>query len=146
MAEAKKKPATKKKTSAKAGQHYIGLGRRKSSVARVKLETGAGKIEVNGKDWLKYFTVPAHRENIKQPLAATGMQKKIDINIRTRGGGKQAQSNASRLGIARAILKMDPEQRAALKTAGYLTRDARKKERKKYGLKGARRAPQFSKR
>jgi len=135
-----------KSTPPKSGESYIGLGRRKSSVARVKVESGTGEIKVNGQDWENYFTVLAHRENIKQPLATTNLQGQLNIQIKTQGGGKHAQSAAAKLAIARAILKFDKESRSALKSAGYLTRDARKKERKKYGLKGARRAPQFSKR
>lgn len=124
----------------------IGLGRRKRAVARVKLESGKGEIKVNTKPWKDYFTVPAHQAAVMQPLAATSLQKQVDIQISTHGGGMRAQADAARLGISRAILCRDIEYRAALKTAGFLTRDSREKERKKYGLKGARRAPQFSKR
>ncbi|MFC1721332.1 30S ribosomal protein S9 [Patescibacteria group bacterium] len=143
------KKITKKsaaKETASKPTAYIGLGRRKSAVARVKLQSGEGNILVNGKPLPEYFTVTAQQITINQPLAATSLQQQIDLQIRSRGGGKRAQAEAARLAIARAILKYDKEHRKALKAAGYLTRDAREKERKKYGLKGARRAPQFSKR
>jgi small subunit ribosomal protein S9 len=125
---------------------YIGTGRRKSSVARVRLVPGDGKIIVNGREIEDYIPFAALREVVKQPLVATDTLGAYDILVNVNGGGYTGQAGAIRHGIARALLQADPEFRPSLKTAGLLTRDARMKERKKYGLKGARRAPQFSKR
>lgn len=148
MADSKKSKTkvSKSKTASKSGSFYIGLGRRKRAVSRVKLQRGTGDIKVNKLPWKKYFTVPAHQAAVLQPLAATSLQQQVDIEISTYGGGVRAQADAARLGISRAILKLDAEQRSTLKAAGFLTRDSREKERKKYGLKGARRGPQFAKR
>ena len=139
-----KKPL--KKTDSSKTAAYIGLGRRKSSVARVKLQQGTGKVLVNGKSLAEYFPVTAQQIIVNSPLLTTNLQSLVDLQIKSRGGGKKGQSEAARLAIARAIIKYDKEHRPALKTAGFLTRDAREKERKKYGLKRARRSPQFSKR
>jgi small subunit ribosomal protein S9 len=125
---------------------YIGTGRRKSSVARVRLVPGDGKIIVNGREIEDYIPFAALREVVKQPLVATETLGAYDILVNVNGGGYTGQAGAIRHGIARALLQADPEFRPSLKSAGLLTRDARMKERKKYGLKGARRAPQFSKR
>ena len=125
---------------------YIGTGRRKSSVARVRLVPGDGKIIINGRDIEEYIPFAALREVVKQPLVATETLGGYDILVNVNGGGYTGQAGAIRHGIARALLQADPEYRPSLKSAGLLTRDARMKERKKYGLKGARRAPQFSKR
>ncbi|OZI13184.1 30S ribosomal protein S9 [Bacillaceae bacterium SAOS 7] len=125
---------------------YIGTGRRKSSVARVRLVPGDGKIVINGRDVVDYIPFEALRTVIKQPLVATETVNSYDVHVNVNGGGYTGQAGAIRHGIARALLQADPEFRPTLKRAGYLTRDARMKERKKYGLKGARRAPQFSKR
>ncbi|WP_027964744.1 30S ribosomal protein S9 [Halalkalibacillus halophilus] len=125
---------------------YYGTGRRKSSVARVRLVPGNGKIVVNDVDGEQYFPHETLRLVINQPLEATENVGNYDILVNVNGGGFTGQAGAIRLGVARALLEADPEYRATLKRAGYLTRDAREKERKKYGLKGARRAPQFSKR
>ncbi|MGM7637285.1 MULTISPECIES: 30S ribosomal protein S9 [Bacillus] len=125
---------------------YIGTGRRKSSVARVRLVPGDGKIVINGRDVVDYIPFEALRTVIKQPLVATETVSSYDVHVNVNGGGYTGQAGAIRHGIARALLQADPEFRPTLKRAGYLTRDARMKERKKYGLKGARRAPQFSKR
>jgi small subunit ribosomal protein S9 len=125
---------------------YYGTGRRKSSVARVRLVPGDGRIVVNGRDAADYFPLESLLLVIKQPLNATENEGKYDVLIKVEGGGFTGQAGAIRHGIARALLQADPEYRAPLKREGYLTRDARMKERKKYGLKGARRAPQFSKR
>lgn len=125
---------------------YIGTGRRKSSVARVRLVPGDGKVIINGRDILDYIPFAALREVVKQPLVATETVGSYDILVNVNGGGYTGQAGAIRHGIARALLQVDPEYRSPLKRAGLLTRDARMKERKKYGLKGARRAPQFSKR
>ena len=125
---------------------YIGTGRRKSSVARVRLIPGDGAIIINGREIEDYIPFAALREVVKQPLVATETVGAYDIHVNVNGGGYTGQAGAIRHGIARALLHVDPEYRPALKSAGLLTRDARMKERKKYGLKGARRAPQFSKR
>ncbi|MDZ5474229.1 30S ribosomal protein S9 [Bacillus sp. 31A1R] len=125
---------------------YIGTGRRKSSVARVRLVPGSGKIVINDRDIENYIPFEALREVVKQPLNATETLGSYDVLVNVNGGGYTGQAGAIRHGIARALLQADPEFRPTLKRAGLLTRDARMKERKKYGLKGARRAPQFSKR
>ncbi|MBN6889702.1 small subunit ribosomal protein S9 [Cytobacillus horneckiae] len=125
---------------------YNGTGRRKSSVARVRLVPGDGKIIINGREITEYIPFAALREVVKQPLVATETVGSYDILVNVKGGGYTGQAGAIRHGIARALLQADPEFRPTLKRAGLLTRDARMKERKKYGLKGARRAPQFSKR
>ncbi|MGF2614183.1 30S ribosomal protein S9 [Rossellomorea vietnamensis] len=125
---------------------YYGTGRRKSSVARVRLVPGNGKIVINDREVENYIPFEALREVIKQPLVATETLGNYDVLVNVNGGGYTGQAGAIRHGIARALLQADPEYRGTLKRAGLLTRDARMKERKKYGLKGARRAPQFSKR
>ncbi|KQL52154.1 30S ribosomal protein S9 [Heyndrickxia shackletonii] len=125
---------------------YIGTGRRKSSVARVRLVPGNGSIVINGRDVESYIPFAALIEVIKQPLVATETLGSYDVLVNVNGGGFTGQAGAIRHGIARALLQADPGYRATLKPAGLLTRDPRMKERKKYGLKGARRAPQFSKR
>ena len=125
---------------------YYGTGRRKNSVARVRLVPGDGKIVINKRDIEDYIPFEALREVVKQPLVATETLGSYDVLVNVKGGGYTGQAGAIRHGIARALLEVDPEYRAVLKRAGFLTRDARMKERKKYGLKGARRAPQFSKR
>ncbi|MDW0116782.1 30S ribosomal protein S9 [Sporosarcina thermotolerans] len=125
---------------------YIGTGRRKSSVARVRLVPGEGKIVVNNRDVEDYVPFETLREVIKQPLVATETLGSYDIHVNVHGGGYTGQAGAIRHGVARALLTVDPDFRGVLKSAGLLTRDSRMKERKKYGLKGARRAPQFSKR
>ncbi|WP_285769148.1 30S ribosomal protein S9 [Peribacillus sp. SI8-4] len=125
---------------------YYGTGRRKSSVARVRLVPGEGRIVINGRDINEYIPFAALREVVNQPLVATETTGNYDILVNVNGGGYTGQAGAIRHGIARALLQVDPEYRPSLKTAGLLTRDPRMKERKKYGLKGARRAPQFSKR
>ncbi|WP_062196918.1 30S ribosomal protein S9 [Massilibacterium senegalense] len=125
---------------------YYGTGRRKSSTARVRLVPGDGKMIVNGREFDDYFPLKAVKELVVQPLEETETIGKYDVLVNVHGGGYTGQAGAIRHGIARALLQADPEYRPALKGAGLLTRDARMKERKKYGLKGARRAPQFSKR
>ena len=131
-------------TSAKA--YFYGTGRRKSSVARVRLFPGTGAITINGRDIDDYFGLETLKLIVRQPLALTETAEQFDIVCRVAGGGVTGQAGAIRHGIARALLQSDAELRAELKKAGFLTRDPRMKERKKYGLKGARRAPQFSKR
>ena len=125
---------------------YTATGRRKRSIARVKLVKGNGKITVNGEDVSKYMPHETLVIDLKQPLVLTETLDKVDVDAVVTGGGFSGQTGAIRLGIARALMKYNPELRATLKSAGMITRDARSKERKKYGLKKARRAPQFSKR
>ncbi|GAB2696016.1 30S ribosomal protein S9 [Paenibacillus thermoaerophilus] len=125
---------------------YYGTGRRKHSVARVRLVPGEGRIVVNKRDLDDYFGLETLKLIVKQPLALTETLGKYDVFVNAAGGGISGQAGAIRHGIARALLKADPEFRGSLKKAGFLTRDPRMKERKKYGLKAARRAPQFSKR
>ncbi|SKB78050.1 small subunit ribosomal protein S9 [Lachnospiraceae bacterium] len=131
---------------AKTANQYYGTGRRKSSVARVYLVPGKGDIIVNKKSLDEYFGLETLKMIVRQPLVATQTEDKFDIKVNVFGGGYTGQAGAIRHGIARALLTVDGEYRAALKKEGYLTRDPRMKERKKYGLKAARRAPQFSKR
>ena len=127
--------------------YHYGTGRRKSSVARVHLfPNGTGSIKINGRDIDDYFGLETLKLIVRQPLATTETLGKVDIETTVSGGGVTGQAGAIRHGIARALLEMDPEYRPALKAAGFLTRDPRMKERKKYGLKAARRASQFSKR
>ena len=125
---------------------FYGTGRRKSSVARVRLVPGNGQIIVNGKESKDYFKKKTLEMIIRQPLVLTETEGRFDVLVNAHGGGTTGQAGAVRRGIARALLKADIEYRPVLKKAGFLTRDPRMKERKKYGLKGARRAPQFSKR
>ncbi|MCY3849755.1 MAG: 30S ribosomal protein S9 [Acidimicrobiaceae bacterium] len=121
-------------------------GRRKSSVARVRFRSGNGVVTVNGRTLEDYFPSRTHRMLSTQPLAATETNEMYDIDATIHGGGTSGQAGALRLGIARGLVKIDVEHRDALKKAGFLTRDPRKKESKKYGLKKARKAPQYSKR
>ena len=128
-------------------QYQYGTGRRKSSVARVRVyEGGTGSITINGRDIDDYFGLDTLKLIVRQPLVATDMVGKVDIVCTVKGGGVTGQAGAIRHGISRALLGVNAEYRATLKAAGFLTRDPRMKERKKYGLKAARRAPQFSKR
>ena len=127
-----------------ATTRYYGTGRRKSSVARVYLVPGTGKVTINKKDMDEYFGYDTLKVIARQPLELTSTADKFDVLVNVHGGGYTGQAGAIRHGIARALLEADPEFRPALKKAGYLTRDPRMKERKKYGLKKARRAPQFS--
>ena len=129
-----------------ANTKYYGTGRRKSSVARVYLTPGTGKITINKTDIDEYFGLETLKVVVRQPLSATETLDKFDVQVNVKGGGYTGQAGAIRHGIARALVEADAEYRPVLKSAGYLTRDPRMKERKKYGLKSARRAPQFSKR
>ena len=129
-----------------AKPYFYGTGRRKSSVARVRVYNGTGKIVINDREIDDYFGLETLKLIVRQPLTLTGTTDKFDIICRVAGGGVTGQAGAIRHGIARALLQADAELRPELKKAGFLTRDPRMKERKKYGLKGARRAPQFSKR
>ncbi len=126
--------------------YHYGTGRRKSSVARVRLYEGSGKITINNRDIDEYFGLETLKLIVRQPLKLTETTDKFDIVCRVGGGGVTGQAGAIRHGISRALLLYNPELRTTLKKAGFLTRDPRMKERKKYGLKAARRAPQFSKR
>ena len=134
--------AAKKAVSAK----FYGTGRRKSSIARVYVTAGTGKITINKRDIDEYFGLETLKVIVRQPLVATDTTDKYDVTVNVHGGGYTGQAGAIRHGVARALLQADNDYRPVLKAAGFLTRDPRMKERKKYGLKAARRAPQFSKR
>lgn len=123
-----------------------GTGRRKNAIARVRLVPGNGRMEINAKDLQSYFPTPALQAVVEAPLRAVGVLGKYDVIVRVQGGGISGQAGAVRHGLARALLSVDREMRVTLKRRGYLTRDPRMKERRKYGLKKARKAPQFSKR
>ena len=125
---------------------YQAVGRRKKAIARVRLVPGDGKVVINGRDIDNYFGLETLKLTGRQPLALTNLEGRYDVLVNVYGGGLSGQAGAIRHGIARALVKADPELRPAVKKAGFLTRDPRMKERKKYGLKAARRAPQFSKR
>ena len=126
--------------------YFYGTGRRKNSVARVRVYNGTGKITINDRDIDDYFGLETLKLIVRQPLAVAGVEGKFDIVVRVAGGGVSGQAGAIRHGLSRALLVYDENLRGELKKAGFLTRDPRMKERKKYGLKSARRAPQFSKR
>lgn len=140
--QAEIKPATK----AKSKNYYPGVGRRKQSVATIRLTNGKGIITINDMPAEKYFNNPTYTNAIVSPLILLGKEKSVDINARVNGGGLSGQAEAIRLGIARAIVGMSEDYRTSLRKEGFLTRDARVKERKKPGLRKARKAPQFSKR
>ena len=125
---------------------YQAVGRRKKAIARVRLIPGEGKIVINGRDIDNYFGLETLKMTVRQPLALTSLEGRYDVLVNVCGGGLSGQAGAIRHGVSRALIKADPELRPAVKKAGFLTRDPRMKERKKYGLKAARRAPQFSKR
>jgi len=125
---------------------FLGTGRRKTAIARVRLATGTGKIVVNGRPVENYFTLETQRSTVTQPLTITGTADKLDVRVNVVGGGPNGQAGATRHGIARALLKFDAALRPALKKEGFLTRDPRERERKKYGQPGARKRFQFSKR
>ena len=128
-------------------KYFYGTGRRKSSVARVRVyENGTGSIIINGREINDYFGLDTLKLVVNQPLVATDLVGKVDVVVTVAGGGVSGQAGAIRHGVSRALVVLNPEFRAALKAAGFMTRDPRMKERKKYGLKAARRAPQFSKR
>ena len=129
-----------------ASEKFYGTGRRKKSIARVYLISGTGKITINKRDIDQFFGIETLKTIVRQPLTATETADKYDVLVTVRGGGFTGQAGAIRHGIARALVKADADFRPVLKKSGYLTRDPRMKERKKYGLKAARRAPQFSKR
>ena len=125
---------------------YQAVGRRKKAIARVRLIPGEGKIVINGRDIDNYFGLETLKMTVRQPLVLTSLEGRYDVLVNVYGGGLSGQAGAIRHGISRALIKADPELRPAVKKAGFLTRDPRMKERKKYGLKAARHAPQFSKR
>ena len=127
-------------------ENYYGTGRRKTSVARVTIQDGTGNFTFNGKEINQYFPSPLMRMTVEKPFKVVNLETKFDVVVNVKGSGLSAQADAVSLGISRALIKMDPELRPKLKKAGLLTRDARKVERKKYGLKKARRAEQFTKR
>ena len=127
-------------------QYYEGVGRRKTSTARVRIATGTGKFLVNDKPVQAFFTRPGDQDIILTPLRTAGMEGKLDISVRVQGGGVTGQAGAVRHGLARALLILSPELRGALRAGGHLTRDSRAKERKKPGLKRARKAPTYTKR
>nr|WP_300659176.1 30S ribosomal protein S9 [uncultured Acetatifactor sp.] len=127
-------------------ERYYGTGRRKKSIARVYLTPGKGDVVINKRNMDDYFGMETLKVIVRQPFMATGTNEKFDVLVNVRGGGYTGQAGAIRHGIARALLQVDAEYRPVLKKEGFLTRDPRMKERKKYGLKAARRAPQFSKR
>lgn len=121
-------------------------GRRKNAIARVRIRPGSGTITINGRDVAAYFPSKAHQMILSEPLRVTSVSEVYDVDAVIRGGGPSGQAGALRLGIARALVELDPETRTSLKKAGFLSRDQREKESKKYGLKKARKAPQYSKR
>jgi small subunit ribosomal protein S9 len=125
---------------------HTGTGRRKSAVARVRIKDGTGDLLINKRELDAYFARPQEKNAVLEPLKVTGLEEKLDIQVRVLGGGTTGQAGAIRMGLARAIVARDEEQRHALHEAGLMTRDSRMKERKKYGLRGARRGFQFSKR
>ena len=126
--------------------YFYGTGRRKDSVARVRVYTGTGKVTIHDRDIDNYFGLETLKLIVRSPLVLLGLEGKYDVVVRVSGGGVSGQAGAIRHGLARALLQQNEENRSVLKKAGFLTRDPRMKERKKYGLKAARRAPQFSKR
>jgi len=136
----------KQPTSVKNAPLTLTTGRRKAAVARVWLRPGSGKITINGRELTDYFPNPTHRQLLAEPLRVTETADVYDVFATIGGGGTTGQAGALRLGIARALAELDGEQRPSLKKSGFLTRDAREKESKKYGLKKARKAPQYSKR
>src|SRR5665213_324874 len=130
----------------KTTNEFLGTGRRKTAIARVRLATGGGKITVNGRAFENYFPLETLRTTVTQPLTVTGTTEKLDAQVNVTGGGPNGQAGAVRHGISRALLKCDATLRGALKAEGFLTRDPRERERKKYGQPGARKRFQFSKR
>ncbi len=132
--------------SSPSSQVVQSTGRRKRAVARVRIRSGSGDLKINGREITDYFHSPSHRVMATEPLRVTGTEEIYDVDVTVTGGGLIGQAGALRLGLARGLETLDPECRVKLKGAGLLTRDARKKESKKYGLKKARKAPQYSKR
>jgi small subunit ribosomal protein S9 len=139
-------PAPERKPLINVGGPSAATGRRKEAIARVRLSPGSGAWTVNGRSLDEYFPNKIHQQLVKEPLVTLGVDDRYDVLVRVHGGGASGQAGAVRLGVARALLETDDAARSPLKKAGFLTRDARAKERKKYGLKKARKAPQYSKR
>ncbi len=137
---------TVKKSKAEKAPEFLGTGKRKSSIARVRVSVGSGEFKVNGRNVKEYFKLDSLVYIAKQPLMLTDLANTLDVSVNVQGGGFAGQAGAVRHGITKALLEFKPELRTELKKAGFITRDARIKERKKYGLKKARKAPQFSKR
>ncbi len=148
VGDAEEEPSAASRAPAKmeGDARYLATGKRKTSIARVTLLPGSGKIEINKRELKEFFPRPLHQTVATQPLTITGYEGSVDVRVRVHGGGISGQAGAVRHGIARALTEIDPELRGELKRRGYLTRDARAKERKKAGLKKARKRPQFSKR
>ncbi len=148
VGDAEEEPSAASRAPAKmeSDSRYLATGKRKTSIARVTLLPGSGKVEVNKRELAEFFPRPLHQTMAMQPLTITGYETSVDVRVRVHGGGISGQAGAVRHGIARALTEIDPELRGELKRRGYLTRDARAKERKKAGLKKARKRPQFSKR
>jgi small subunit ribosomal protein S9 len=145
-AEADSGTASRAPAKMESGARFLATGKRKSSIARVTLLPGDGKFSINGRELEKFFPRPLHQTMVKQPLAVSGYEGNVDVRVRVHGGGVSGQAGAVRHGIARALTEIDAELRGDLKRRGFLTRDARVKERRKAGLKKARKRPQFSKR
>jgi small subunit ribosomal protein S9 len=139
-------PATRAPAKVEGDSRFLATGKRKNAIARVTLLSGSGKIEINGRPIEEFFPRPLHQTTARQPLTTTGYEGSVDVRVRVHGGGISGQAGAVRHGIARALTEVDPELRGELKKRGFLTRDARAKERRKAGLKKARKRPQFSKR
>jgi small subunit ribosomal protein S9 len=145
-AEEEERAASRAPAKMEGDSHYLATGKRKHSIARVTLVPGSGKFEVNRRPLEEFFPRPLHQTTARQPLVTTGYEGSVDVRVRVHGGGISGQAGAVRHGIARALTEVDPELRSELKRRGFLTRDARAKERRKAGLKKARKRPQFSKR
>ena len=145
-AEEEPKAASRRPAKMEGDSRYLATGKRKTSIARVTLRPGSGKIEINERTLEEFFPRPLHQITVRLPLTITGYEKSVDVRVRVHGGGISGQAGAVRHGIARALTEVDPELRSELKRRGFLTRDARAKERRKAGLKKARKRPQFSKR
>jgi small subunit ribosomal protein S9 len=148
VGDAEEEPSTASRAPAKleGDARYLATGKRKTSIARVTLLPGSGKVQINKRELAEFFPRPLHQTTAMQPLTITGYEGNVDVRVRVHGGGISGQAGAVRHGIARALTEIDPELRGELKRRGFLTRDARAKERKKAGLKKARKRPQFSKR
>jgi small subunit ribosomal protein S9 len=144
--EDEEQPATRAPAKVEGDSRFLATGKRKNAIARVTLLSGSGKIEINGRPIEEFFPRPLHQTTARQPLVTTGYESSVDVRVRVHGGGISGQAGAVRHGIARALTEVDPELRGELKKRGFLTRDARAKERRKAGLKKARKRPQFSKR
>jgi small subunit ribosomal protein S9 len=148
VGDAEEEPSAASRAPAKleGDARYLATGKRKTSIARVTLLPGTGKVQINKRELAEFFPRPLHQTMALQPLTITGYESNVDVRVRVHGGGISGQAGAVRHGIARALTEIDPELRGELKRRGFLTRDARAKERKKAGLKKARKRPQFSKR